>query len=953
MKKGIWLYTVLLIIFIVIAGLLAVATFSEQEIEPAHTYTLSDAAQPTDGIIVRADSLSGSNESLLGEWQGRQNVAEWKEDTVLQWHVNAPAAGEYELAIGYYPLQGNGQPIEFFAEVNGEAIGNELVPLELGRIYQDEPGPFKRSNGNELRPKQIEGQVWLHAKVRSSNETETGSLKLQLKQGDNIISLRNVRESAAVDYIQLTTAKQAPSYEQYASEAATEGAAPMTSEASGKQEQVVVTVQAEHAYAKSDAGLYPTIDRTSPLTTPYHPSELRVNTIGASNWEIPGQWISWKVDVPADGWYKIGARYHQSKVKGTFVSRKLEIDGQVLFDGMESLRFPYSLNWNIQQFGESGQSEPYLFYLTKGEHEIKLEVTLGDLAPSIDSLQDIVYELNQIYRKIVMITGMNPDPYRDYEIEKSIPELSEQFQNLSDRVQAEANRLDEMAGQSNSGSRSLRILARQLDSFIDRPDGIPKRLTNFKSNVTAVADWLLTVTMQPLELDYLYIASPDAGKPKAEASLAAKALHEVRAFAGSFLQNYDSMETKGTSDESIKVWIGLGRDQAYVLKRMIDESFVPETGIGVDLNLVATSLVTAVMAGQGPDVNLFTSRGDSMNLAFRGALEPLEQYEGFAQITPQYKESAFVPYQYQGHTFGIPDDQEFFMMFYRKDVLEELGLTAPQTWDDVMKIAPVLQNNNMGIGLPYENLDAFQLLTKGIGALNLFPTLLMQSGSTVYNEEQTATRLGEPAAYQAFKQWTDFYNLYDYALYKDDLSRFRTGEMPIIISSYRLYNRLAAVAPEITGTWEMVPIPGIVQEDGSINRTSGATGTASVMLKDTENKEAAWKFLQWWNSPEVQAQFVNELENEMGVLGRRLPANVDAVASSAWSRTEQTRLNEQWDQIQEIPELPGGYYTLRNIDNAFREVVFQKRNARETLFYWNKDINEEIDRKRYEFGVKQ
>lgn len=342
-----------------------------------------------------------------------------------------------------------------------------------------------------------------------------------------------------------------------------------------------------------------------------------------------------------------------------------------------------------------------------------------------------------------------------------------------------------------------------------------------------------------------------------------------------------------------------------------------------------------------------------MNLAFRGALEPLEQYEGFAQIVPQYKESAFVPYQYQGHTFGVPDDQEFFMMFYRKDVLEELGLTAPQTWADVMKIAPVLQNNNMGIGLPYENLDAFQLLTKGIGALNLFPTLLMQSGSTVYNEEQTATRLGEPAAYQAFKQWTDFYNLYDYALYKDDLSRFRTGEMPIIISSYRLYNRLAAVAPEITGTWEMVPIPGIMQGDGSINRATGATGTASVMLKETENKEAAWKFLQWWNSPEVQAQFVNELENEMGVLGRRLPANVDAVASSAWSRTEQERLNEQWDQIQEIPELPGGYYTLRNIDNAFREVVFQKRNARETLFYWNKDINEEIDRKRYEFGVKQ
>src|SRR5690606_33231474 len=344
------------------------------------------------------------------------------------------------------------------------------------------------------------------------------------------------------------------------------------------------------------------------------------------------------------------------------------------------------------------------------------------------------------------------------------------FRELSSRIDEEANQLDAMAGQSNTGSRSLRILARQLDSFVDRPDGIPKRLNNYKSNVTAIADWLLTVKLQPLELDYLYIASPNADKPQAEAGMIAKAVHEVRAFAGSFLQNYDSMESEGASEESIKVWIGLGRDQAYVLKRMIDESFIPETGMGVDLNLVGTSLVTAVMAGQGPDINLFTSRGDSMNLAFRGALQPLENFEGFQKLASQYKENAFVPYQYEGHTFGVPDEQEFFMMFYRKDVLEELGLTPPRTWDDVMKIAPVLQNNNMGIGLPYENLDAFQLLTKGIGALNLFPTLLMQSGSTVYNEEQTATRLGEPSAYQAFKQWTDFYNLYDYALYKDDLN---------------------------------------------------------------------------------------------------------------------------------------------------------------------------------------
>lgn len=558
MKKGIWFYTVLLTMTVVIASLITIISFSEQEVEPVRSYSLSDAVQPTEGTMLTADALVQGQDSMLAEWKGRKNVAEWTEDTTLQWNVTAPAAGEYELSIGYFPLPGNGQPIEFLVEINGESIGDSLAPLKLNRIYQDEQGPLKRSNGNELRPKQLEGEVWLHTTIRDSSETGTGSLKLQLEQGDNSLRLHNLREPAVVNYIQLTPTKPAPSYEQYVKAATSDGAAPESG--STAKDHLMLTVQAEHAYAKSDVGLYPTVDRTSPLTMPYHPSELRINTIGASNWEIPGQWISWKFEVPQDGWYKIGARYHQSKAKGMFVSRKMELDGQLLFDGMEALRFPYSLNWAVYQFGESEQTEPYLFYLTKGEHEIKLEVTLGELAEPINQLQDIVYELNQIYRKIVMVTGTNPDLYRDYDIDKSIPELIEQFRELSSRIDAEANQLDAMAGQSNTGSRSLRILARQLDSFIERPDGIPKRLNNYKSNVTAIADWLLTVKVQPLELDYLYIASPDVDKPRAEAGLIAKAAHEVRAFAGSFLQNYDSMESEGETGESIKVWIGLGRE---------------------------------------------------------------------------------------------------------------------------------------------------------------------------------------------------------------------------------------------------------------------------------------------------------------------------------------------------------------------------------------------------------
>jgi ABC-type glycerol-3-phosphate transport system substrate-binding protein len=478
-------------------------------------------------------------------------------------------------------------------------------------------------------------------------------------------------------------------------------------------------------------------------------------------------------------------------------------------------------------------------------------------------------------------------------------------------------------------------------------------LDAYKGSVTGLADWMLGVTEQPLELDNLYVASPDEKRPQADANIIQKGVDQLRAFAGSFFEDYDTLGEANVKGKAIEVWTGLGRDEAYVLKQMIDETFTPETGVNVKLNLVQNALVVATMAGNGPDVNLFTRRGEAMNLAFRGALSPLNSFAGFDSLPKEYMPTAFVPYQYQNQTYAIPDKQDFLMMFYRKDVLQDAGVKAPETWDDLLKISSILQNHNMQVGIPYENLDAGQLLNQGMGILNLFPSLLMQNGTTIYNKQLNGTSFNEPKANQAFKLWTDFYKLYDYPIYKDDLSRFRMGEMPVVITSYSFYNRLIKLAPEIAGNWAMVPIPGTKQPDGSIDHTSAANGTASVILKTAKDQASAWAFVKWWSKPEIQSQFARELENEVGILSRRLPANINALASTFWSASEQAVLYTGWKDVKEIPELPGSYYTSRNIDNAFREVVLQDENPRDSLYYWNKQINDEIKRKLYEFGEEK
>src|SRR6185312_2257315 len=112
----------------------------------------------------------------------------------------------------------------------------------------------------------------------------------------------------------------------------------------------------------------------------------------------------------------------------------------------------------------------------KGTHEIKLEVTLGDIAPLLRTVEDSVLELNYIYRKILMITGAVPDPYRDYQLDKYIPEMMEIFSRQSKVLYGVADELVKVTGEKSDQTAILNTLAYQLNDFVKRPDSIQKRL---------------------------------------------------------------------------------------------------------------------------------------------------------------------------------------------------------------------------------------------------------------------------------------------------------------------------------------------------------------------------------------------------------------------------------------------------------------------------------------------
>lgn len=195
--------------------------------------------------------------------------------------------------------------------------------------------------------------------------------------------------------------------------------------------------------------------------------------------------------------------------------------------------------------------------------------------------------------------------------------------------------------------------------------------------------------------------------------------------------------------------------------------------------------------------------------------------EGLEEIQAAFSPTAFVPYMTGEALYGLPETQTFDMMFVRTDIFEELGIQPPETWEDLYRVSQIIQRANLEVGLP--------------STYTLFGALLLQNGGNFFSEDGQTLTTDSAVGQQAFQEWIDFYLEYSFPLNKNEYNRFRTGEMPLAVTSYTLYNQLTAAAPDIRGLWEMLPIPGVRQADGTIDRAEVAGGTACVMLGHSDH----------------------------------------------------------------------------------------------------------------------
>ncbi|MFC5467039.1 extracellular solute-binding protein [Lederbergia graminis] len=902
----------------------------------------SSKARPNLSIRIEGEDYSeieGDGFDVVSQLGGESKESVVTPETgSITWKVDVPEAGLYNIRVHYYPLEGKSSAIQREFKINQEIPFDGADILLFDRAWDDAEGGVKRDDrGNDITPRQVEKQYWQTTPLKSNNGYYEDPFLFYFEQGEQEITFTALREPMAIDYIELYQEEQPLSYEDITKQYEEKG----YKETSGQK----IVIQAEQAAQKSSPTLYPLQDRSSPSVEPYHVSKLRINAIGGINWKMPGQWIEWEFEVEEDGLYQIALKRKQNLLRGVYSTRSLMIDGKYPFEEMKRLRFNFNMDWQMDVLGGE---EPFLFYLTEGKHTIRMEVKMGDIAPLLRTIESSVLQLNEMYRKILMITSNSPDPFRDYQLERRIPDLIETFEEQAEVIKKVATYLEELTGERSDKVAPLHSLVRQLEDMVEDPETIASRLDTFKVNVGSLGTWILTVQEQPLTLDYLIVSSPDVKLPKAEANILAEIGHEIGGLFASYTEDYDSIGNITEHEQSIDVWITTGRDQAQVMKRLIDDSFTTESGISVQLRLVPGNiLLPATLANEGPDVAMQVGEDIPINYAMRNAAADLTQFDDFEEVTKRFRESALVPYRYNDGVYALPEQQTFPMLFYRKDILEELGLTPPETWQDVYNMISVLQKHNMEFYLPLES-----------GATNItmvpnatFAMLLYQKGGEFYRDQDKKSGLDSEISMEAFNIWTQFYTNYKFPLQADFPNRFRVGEMPIGIADYTTYNLLTVMAPEIRGLWDFTMVPGTEMPNGSVNRQVASATTAVVMLENAENKEAAWEFMKWWTDKETQIQYGREMEGLMGEAARYPTANIEALEELPWPVKDYQKLENQWQWVEGIPQVPGGYFTGRHLDNAFRKVVNNNENPREALNDYIIYINDEIQIKREEFNL--
>jgi ABC-type glycerol-3-phosphate transport system substrate-binding protein len=859
----------------------------------------------------------------VGSYKEKNDVLIWGalRDEWIEYEVDVVQGGLYNIEMSYHPIidSKNRKPMALNLSVDGSNPFLESKSVELYRHWKDKLPIRKDDNGDDIRPMSEDISGWISWELRDLSGSYIDPLQWYLKPGKHKIRLSG-SDPLAIESITFKAPVVTEDYKTVRSRQPS-GAAPVQADP--------IVIEAEQVQWKNDSSIQLAYDNDV-ASVPYELGKITYNTLDGERWSSGNQEISWSFDAPENGYYKIAMRTQQAFTSNRSSFRSILINGRVPFTELKEFRFLYVTGWKGITLADE-QDKPYEFYLQKGTNTISMRVTQAPMTPIASDLDKMISDLFKLSGDLKTLTGGVDDKNRTWNIEKDLPGFIGQLSGINDNLNGIRTHLEKINGRPDAVSQGMVTIGKDIETLLKKPDEIPYEASRMFTLQGKVGELIKLLSSQPLQLDRIYIAPIEKPFPKMEASLFEK-------IEGSIVNFFNSFKPKAKlskmDDKVLNVWMFRGRDYVNLLQGLADESFTAQTGIKVKVNLLPDdkNLLLMNAAGIAPDVALGVLQDVPFDYALRNAIYDLKQFPDFDTFYKRFAPGSWTPFFYNGGYYGVPETQAIKVLYYRKDILQSLGLQVPNTWDDLYKMLPVLQQNGMNFSTVEHN-EFFQQYDADY---------LMKDGSK--------SGLNSDKGFDAFKKWTDLQNKYAIDLRNESFfQHFRDGSIPIGVADLNTYLQLNVAAPELNGWWGVAPIPGVMQEDGTVVRWFGGNMQSSMIFKQTKKANESWEFLKWWTSAEVQERYGTDLETLNGITFRWNTSNIDAFVKLPWKNDDLKAILEQWRWYREIPNVPGSYIMEREILNAWNRTVVDGMNYRSSLELAIIEINREITRKLQEF----
>ncbi len=885
-----------------------------------------------ESITFTADSAGRGNFDNADGYEG--NAIKLLQGESGEFVFTVPQSAQYKIAVYYYDISSSTLPVKCDVTIDGVYSCYEMRNQQFNSEWKFENEEFPTDrDGNEVAPESVRINEWRTGYFSDASAITMEPFWFDLTEGSHTVKFNCSQGAMLIGEI-IISGEDVLEDKQIGTPKGNE----------------CYVLEGEHFTYKNSASIRPAGEYDATVE-PYDYSKLKLNMLSGSSFADGGQSVTYSFNVDKSGYYYLGFKYRQNTKTDFPVFRYLYLDGELYTEDFKNIAFDYSRGFTTMTV-EDEKGKPIGVYLEKDmAHTLTLTVSLENMADIIDDVNMLIDEINDMSLQIMKVTGNNTSAYRDFDVLAYIPTIVDDLKDWAKRVDDVYNRLAEFSPDVKTVGEysTLKICVKQLESLANDINNLPNRIDELYQGDSSVgmylANTLESLYSSPLAIDQIYIYNNEEKLPQNKNIFYRFSMSFLR-FVSAFTTDYGSNDSKSDDTKHLEVWVNRSRLYVDLMQKMADNSFYEKNGIAVDISLMPNEekLVLSSASGNAPDVAMGITYTIPFELSIRNAIKELSAFPDWDEVSKRFGKGILNIGAVDGGYYLLPETSDFLVLFYRKDILDELGLSVPDTMDDVKKMLPVLKRYGMDF---YSHIAGHG----GTKSLSVLVPFIYQMNGRVYGKTANELLITSDNTVAAFKEMSDLFSIYDIPYEVSNFyQHFRSGSIPIGISGFNTYMTLLNSAPEIANSWGVAPYPGYKDENGNVLRyISGAQSTA-VIFENTELPNESWEFLKWWTSTEIQSDFAETLRLTYGNEYMWNTSNLESFAKLPWNEEHKENILGMLDWIVEVPRVPGNYMTQRSLSNALNNIVLNSANVRQELGEASKDVKAEINSKLEEFG---